>query len=435
MVSLMSETLSIINAKVFSPDLPEGFYGPGFVSLRGKRIERLGSMADYRGRGDRCIDARGSLVMPGLVNGHNHGAMTLFRGLADDLPLMTWLEEHIFPAESRFVSAEMVYWCTKLAAAEMILSGTTTVADAYFYEDEAARAFADCGMRAVAGHGIVDFPAPGVPDPADNVSVVARFVERWQENDLITPGVFAHSPYTCSSETLLGAKELALQKNVPFFIHLAETRHEQELIASKWQGSPTSYLHSLNILDEKTICVHAVWLDSEDVAILAKTGASVISCPESNMKLASGIAPLKELQAAGVAIGLGTDGCASNNDLDLFGEMDMCAKLHKVHHLDATVMGARDVLAMATGGGAQVLGLDDLGSLAAGMLADLIIVDVNKPHLTPFYSIDNLVYGAGRADVKTVVINGRVVMDDRKILTFDVAEAMEKVAEMAKMTR
>ncbi|MBU4263171.1 MAG: amidohydrolase [Proteobacteria bacterium] len=432
----MNREIVIINAKLFAPDTPEGFVADGFVEIGAGRITALGSMAHYVPPPSvEIIDAGGSLVMPGLVNGHNHAAMTLFRGMADDLPLMSWLEQHIFPAEARFVTPEMVYWCTRLAAAEMIMSGTTTVADAYFYEDEAARAFVETGMRAVAAHGIIDFPAPGVPDPAENVATVARFIERWQGTDLLTPAVFAHSPYTCSSRTLVRAKELARAHNVPFFIHLAETGAESGLLAGKWQGSPTAYLHSLDLLDEQTVCVHAVWLDKPDIELIAASGAAVVTCPQSNMKLAAGIAPVAELLAAGVRVGLGTDGCASNNDLDLFGEMDTCAKLHKVRALDPAAVKARDVLRMATGHGARLLGFADGVGLAVGLPADVILIDLDQPHLTPFYSVDNLVYAAGGADVRSVIINGRLVMSDRKILTFDVAEAMEMVAGMTAKVR
>jgi len=432
----MHKDIVIINAKLFSPDTPAGFVADAFVQIGAGRITALGPMASSApSPAADVIDARGGLVMPGLVNGHNHAAMTLFRGMADDLPLMTWLEQHIFPAEARFVTPEMVYWCTRLAAAEMIMSGTTTVADAYFYEDEAARAFIGTGMRAVAAQGVIDFPAPGVPDPAENVATAARFIERWQGNELLTPAVFAHSPYTCSSRTLVRAKELARASNVPFFIHLAETGVERALIAEKWQGSPTAYLHSLDLLDGQTVCIHAVWLDKQDISLLAASGAAVVTCPQSNMKLAAGIAPVAELLAAGVPVGLGTDGCASNNDLDLFSEMDTCAKLHKVRALDPAAVKAREVLRMATDRGARVLGFADGGGLAVGMPADVILIDVDQPHLTPFYSVDNLVYAAGGADVKSVIINGRLVMADRKILTFDVAEAMEMVAGMAAEVR
>lgn len=433
----MDSEITIINAKIFDLDHEKGFWPDGFVDIAGGRIRAIGSMADRQISSPeaKIIDAHGFLVMPGLVNGHNHGAMTLFRGLADDLPLMEWLEQHIFPAEARFVNSDMVYWTTKLAAAEMILAGITTVADAYFFEDEAARAFVETGMRSVAAHGVIDFPAPGVPDPAENVNAVALFLERWQDSDLLTPAVFAHSPYTCSSETLIKAKELARKYNAPFFIHLAETEGEKGLIAEKWNGSPASYLASLDILDRQTVCVHSVWLDEDDIALIAQSGASVVSCPESNMKLAAGVAPLVSMRRAGIRVGLGTDGCASNNNLDLFAEMDICAKLHKVQALDATVLPAREVLRMATEEGARALGLADTGMLSSGKCADLIIIDLDSPHLTPFFSVDNLVYGAKGADVQTVIINGKLVMHERKIMTFDLDETMAKVTEMAQAVK
>lgn len=428
----MTADITLINALLFTPETPSGLTPDCFVEISGKRIRAVGPMAAWNSSATgRVMDVRGNLVMPGLVNGHNHAAMTLFRGLADDLPLMTWLTQHIFPAESRFVSPEMVYWATKLAAAEMILSGTTCVADAYFYEDKAALAFAEAGMRAVAAQGVIDYPAPGVADPTDNVAACDAFIRSCRGHELVTPAVFAHSPYTCSDETLIAAKKLARTHDVPFFIHLAETRGEREMIRAKFLGSPLAYLHSLHLLDEKTVCVHAVWLDEKDITLLAASGASVVTCPESNMKLASGIAPLPALRAAGVRVGLGTDGCAGNNDLDLFGEMDACAKLHKVSGRDATLCPARDILAMATIEGAHVLGAADTGRLAPGRDADLIVVDIHRPSLTPLYSVDTLVYAARGDAVQSVVINGRLVMDERRILTFDVAEAMERVNRLA----
>lgn len=429
----MSCEITIINAKIFAPETPNGFTESGFISFNAGRITAVGEMKNFLPLPEKkLINAAGGLAMPGLVNAHNHAAMTLFRGVADDLPLMTWLQEHIFPAEARFVSPEMVYWCSKLAAAEMIMSGTTTVADAYFYEEEAARAFVESGIRAVAAQGVIDFPAPGVPDPAENIEVATDFIERWLGKDLICPAVFAHSPYTCSAKTLKAAKALCRSANVPFFIHLAETRIEQNLLADRWQGSPTAYLHSLGLLDPDTICVHSVWLDKNDIDLVASCGSAIVTCPQSNMKLASGVAPVAELLAAGVPVALGTDGCASNNDLDLFGEMDSCAKLHKVRSLDPSIVGARKVLHMATSQGGNLPGFGGTGSVAVGMPADIIIIDLHQPHLCPFYSIDSLVYAAGGGDVSSVFINGQVIMHDRQILTFNVVETMEMVAKLAR---
>lgn len=409
--------------------------GLHFLRISGGVISDIGPMAQpaAQGRGERLIDAAGCLVMPGLVNTHTHAAMTLFRGLADDLPLMTWLQEHIFPAEARYVSADMVYWCSKLAAAEMILAGTTTIADGYFYEDATARAFCDAGLRSVAAQGVLDFPAPGVPDPSGNVAAAARFIEEWQgRSSLLTPGIFCHSPYTCSPKTLTEAKRLADSVKAPYFIHVAETKEEVVNTLKKYGKTPVGLLQDLGVLDRQTICVHCVWLNEEDIQLLASSGAAVSSCPESNMKLASGTAPVEAMMAAGIRVGLGTDGCASNNDLDMFGEMDFCAKLHKGVMADPTVMPARTVLRMATIHGAEVLGMEnEIGSLVLGKRADCILVDLEQPHLTPFYSPDTLVYSASAADVKTVIIDGEVVMENRRICSFDLVETMEKVRELA----
>ncbi|MBW2466404.1 MAG: amidohydrolase [Deltaproteobacteria bacterium] len=409
----------------------------GFVSIREGVISGLGPMADFPGTSSagRIIDASGRLAMPGLVNTHTHAPMSLFRGMADDLELMTWLNEHIFPAEAKSVNEEMVYWCAKLAAAEMILSGTTTVADGYFLEDIVGDAFVDCGIRAVIAQGVIDFPAPGVPDPALNVEAAEHFIGRWQDrNALITPAIFCHSPYTCSPETLKQAKEAARQKNVMLFVHLAETKTEVAQIRDHHSTTPVRYLESLGILDEATVCVHCIWLDDEEIDILAGSGAKVASCPQSNMKLGSGIAPLKKMIAAGISVGLGTDGCASNNSLDLFFEMDICAKLHKVKDLDPTALPARTVLEMATTGGAAALGLaDEIGTLAVGRKADIILLDLMQPHLQPFYHPDLLVYAAGGGDVSDVIIDGKCIVQDRQILTFDIDETMAKVRELAEL--
>ncbi len=410
---------------------------PSYIYIRHNRIASIGTMRDAERpvAADQVIDAGNRLVMPGLVNGHCHAPMSLFRGLADDLPLQSWLMERIFPAEAATVDPEMVYWCTKLSALEMIRSGTTLVADGYFYEVDVARAFAECGIRAVAAQAVVDFPAPGVADPAENIDAVRQFIEQVRGNDLVTPALFCHSPYTCSPATIRKAKELTRQLDVLFFIHIAETEAEQSMIIDPRGGSPVRHLDTLGVLDERTVCIHSVWLDERDIDIVAASGARVVSCPQSNMKLASGIAPLPSMVEKGIAVGLGTDSAASNNSLDMFREMDVCAKLHKVNNLDPTVLPASKLLAMTTGGGSRVLGFDDAGTLEPGKLADMIIVDQLQPHLTPFYSSDTLVYAARGSDVRDVIIDGKVVMRDRKILACDEEEVMEKVLELSKSLR
>jgi len=432
--------LLLTNALILAAPGLEPPIAQGYVAIGGDTIRALGPMSDLPPsvRARQTIDARGGLVMPGLVNGHCHAAMTLFRGLADDLPLMEWLEHHIFPAEARFVSAEMVYWCSKLAAAEMILSGTTTVADSYFFEIEAARAFHEAGMRAVVAQGIIDFPAPGVPEPRDNIEAAASFVAGCRRlsqaggGERLLPALFCHSPYTCSAQTLQAAKALARQEGCQLFIHLAETRAECAQIEAQQGLSPVAYLDHLGLLDRDTVAIHAVHLSPEDIALLAARQTAVVTCPESNMKLASGIAPLPAMLAAGLRLGLGSDGCASNNDLDLFGEMASLAKLHKVAGLDPTALPASQALRLATSAGAEALGLADrVGRLAPGLKADCLIIDLNTPHLTPFYNPDLLVYAAKGSDVRTTIINGVVVMDQGQILSFDLALTMARVRGLA----
>ncbi len=408
-----------------------------FVDIAAGRINAVGPMSACPQPARRTvIDATGTLLLPGLVNAHNHCAMTLFRGLADDLELAAWLNDHIFPAEAAHVNPEMVYWCTLLAAAEMIRSGTTSVADGYFFSSEAARALHDAGMRAVVAHGIVDFPAPSVPDPSKNVTTVAAFLDRWRNRSpRITPAVFAHAPYTCSPQTLRRAKELADRQGVRFFLHLAETRSEQALIIDPRGATPVQHLANLGILDGNCVCVHAVWLDDDDLDLLADSGAAVVTCPQSNLKLAAGIARVPAMLDRGIPVGIGTDGCASNNSLDLFREIDLLAKIMKLRPLDATALPAPATLRCATATGAQVIGLPAVGTVTAGAPADVILLNLRSPHLTPCYSSDLLTYAAAGSDVTTVIIDGAVVMHERRILSFDLAEVYRRVAPLAEGVR
>ncbi len=406
----------------------------GCVAIDGGTIIYAGPMEQYGDRrAKRVLDGRGMLTMPGLVNLHGHAPMTLFRGLADDLELADWLSNHIFPAEADHVNPEMVYWCSTLAAAEMILSGTTTTADGYFLETEVAHAYADAGLRAVAAQGIIDFPAPGVPDPKDNVEAAASFLDAWQgKNPLIKPALFAHSPYTCANTTLQRAKDLAREYNVQLYIHVAETEQEIAMIKEPLGPTPIQHLQALGILDTQTICVHCVWADDNDMDILAGHESPVVLCPQSNLKLASGMADLPLMLAKGVRVGLGTDGCASNNSLDMFREMDVCAKVQKLHKLDPVAVPAKKILAMATTDGAFLSGFPGhTGVLAAGQPADIILLDLQQPHLTPFHTSDLLVYAAGGSDVRTVIINGRLVLEQGRLLTINIKETLNRVRAMA----
>ncbi len=380
------------------------------------------------------IDAGGDIVMPGLVNAHTHLPMTLFRGLADDLPLMSWLHDHIFPVEARFVTPETVGAGARLACAEMLLGGTTTCCDGYFLVADFAETVLRTGMRAVLGQGVIDFPAPGVPDPTRNVIMARAYVEAWQgRSRLLKPSIFCHSPYTCSDATLTAAKQAADDLGVRFQIHAAETRAEREQMERRHGCGPIEHLDRLGLLNADTLLVHAVWVDAADIERIARSGACIAHCPESNMKLASGVAPLPDFLAAGITVGLGTDGCASNNDLDLWGEMDMAAKLHKVQRLDPTAVKAEQVVRMATRQGAEAIGLGRLvGSLEPGKRADLIVLDTRQPRWTPLYHpASHLVYVARAGDVRHVMIDGRWVVRERRPETLDLDEALSQVRALA----
>lgn len=380
------------------------------------------------------IDAAGCVIMPGLVNTHTHLPMVCFRGMADDLPLMEWLNNHIFPAEAHFVNKEMVFDGALLAMAEMILSGTTTFCDGYFFESKIGEAALQSGMRAVIAQGFIDFPTPDNPDVSKKMLIAEHFFQKWQGvSPLITPAFFCHSPYTCNADTLVSVKDAARSAGILYLMHLLENRDEIDIIEKRYGKKPAQYLYELGVLDEQTIAVHCNWADKDALAIFAAQGVKVSHNPESSMKLAAGVAPVPEMLQMGITVGLGTDGCASNNDLDMFREMDTAAKVHKVTTLNPTVMGAQTVLKMATIGGAETLGLANrIGSIEEGKDADIILLDMNKPHLTPLYNCySHLVYAASGADVITSIIGGKVVMKNRKLLTIDVDKAMENVRKIA----
>jgi len=412
----------------------EQMIAPGFIAIKAGRIAAVGPMAACppvaTGTG---VDGRGQLALPGLVNGHCHAPMTLFRGLADDLALATWLHDHIFPAEARRVNADMVYACAQLAAAEMLLAGITTVADGYFFEDEVARACADSGLRCVAAQAVIDFPAPGVPDPAGNINAARAFLERWQgRHPLVSPAIFAHSPYTCCPTTLRRAKALSREFGAPLFIHLSETRGEIAQVIDPQGATPIRHLEALDLLDRDTVAVHCVWADDQDLDLLAKRQTGVIVCPQSHLKLASGRAPLRAMLDRRLRVGLGTDGAASNNSLDLFREMDLAAKIQKVSPCDPVAVPAGQILALATSGGASALGFSPgHGLLSPGSPADLILIDLEQPHLQPFHSPNLLVYSAGAADVRTVIVGGALVVHNRQFRTLDLQACMDRVRQLA----
>jgi len=417
--------LIIKNGTILTMDSKNSILENGFLAIRGNSISHIGTGDMPSIKADKIIDAKGGLVLPGLVNGHTHAAMTLFRGLADDLPLMQWLENYIFPAE-RNMDAEFVYTGTQLALAEMILSGTTTFCDMYLFEEEVAKAAKKAGVRCLAGEVLYDFPSPNYGSVENGLEYTESLIQKWRDDPIVSIAVEPHSLFTCSPELLMASNELALKHRVPLIIHVAETLNEVSEIKRKYAKTPIEHLDSLGLLGAHLIADHCVHLGQSEITKMAEHGVKVVHNPESNMKLASGIAPIPELIKQGVTVGLGTDGCASNNNLDLFSEMDTAAKLHKVHAMDPTAVDAVTVLRMATIEGARALGLQDItGSLEIGKKADVIVIDTHKPHLTPMYNAtSHLVYAASGNDVTHSVINGKLVMEDRKLLTLDLDEVI-----------
>ena len=414
--------------------------GSGALAIDGTDLLAVGPAdeleAHWRGRNE--MDLSGFLVLPGLINTHTHGAMSCFRGLGDDLPLSRWLHEVIFPAEATYVNPELVYRGTLLSCAEMLKNGVTTFCDGYFFEEAAVQAALDCGMRAVLGQGVLDFPTPDQPDPSRSRERVEVFLQSFPKNvDRVRASVFCHTPYTCSAKTLQWAKSLSRDRGILFQIHLSETAAEVEEMLRKQGERPAFYLDRLGILDRRTLCAHAVWLEPEEIELLADRGAKVSHNAESNMKLASGVAPIPRMLAAGLTIGLGTDGCASNNNLDLFSEMGKVAKLHKVVHRDPVICPAHQVLEMATRGGAAALGWEDqIGSLEVGKKADLIAIDLDQPHLTPIYDpTSHLVYAVKGSDVRHVWVDGEQVVHNRRLLKADESQIMTAVKLLARRMR
>ena len=427
--------LLIHNAMVLTLNDADDVFDPGVVAIRNDEIVWVGpedSWPEQFEPGER-LNMAGGLIMPGLINGHTHAAMTCFRGLADDLPLIVWLNEHIFPAE-RKINAAMVYHGTLLACAEMILGGITTFCDMYLFEDQVAKAAHEARMRALVGEVLYDFPSANYGPPEQGLAYTRDLIQTWQGDPLISVAVEPHAVYTCSPELLYACRDIAEDFQVPMIIHLSESQDEVNQVKERYGLSPVDHLEQLELLSPRLIADHCVVLTEGEIDLLAARGVRVVHNNESNMKLANGVAPVAKLLECGVPVGLGTDGCASNNNLDMLAEMDSVAKLHKVYRMDPTIMDAKTVVHLATRGGARVLGLEEqIGSLEPGKKADLIGLDLDKPHLTPMYNVySHLVYAASAADVTLVIINGRVVMRNRELLTMDVERVMADVRAIAK---
>ncbi len=427
-VSLLAADQFIAARHVVTMDAQRRVIENGVVHVRDGAIVRVGPRSEFA---RITYDAGDAILMPGLINAHTHAPMSLFRGVANDLPLSTWLEKFIFPAEAKNLNPEFIRWGTRLACLEMVLSGVTTFVDMYYFEDIVAEETKKAGMRGILGETVIRFPVADNKTPEEALAYTERFFTKYANDPLITPAVAPHALYTNRDETLQAARALANKHRKPFLIHVSETRKENVEIGAARKASPTQVLDTIGALEGWTIAAHTVWVDDADIATLRRRGTGVAHCPSSNMKLASGIAPVLKLFEAGVPVGLGTDGPAgSNNDFNLFEEMDLASKLAKVTASDPQALPARKAVEMATVEGARAIGLEkQIGSLEAGKRADLIVVSLDQPHATPMFdAYSQIVYALKASDVRDVMVEGQWLVRARKPLTLD-AKAIRAAAE------
>ncbi|PYV57659.1 MAG: amidohydrolase [Acidobacteria bacterium] len=429
--------LIIAGGTVVSMDAKRSIQDDAAIAIKGDTIVAIGRReqiaAHYQSA--QTLDATGKLILPGFINGHTHVPMTLFRGLHDDVTLNDWLYKYIFPAEAKNVNEDFVRWGTRLAAAEQIRSGVTTFADMYYFEDAVAEETKAAGMRGVLGETWIDFPAPDNKSEAEMLAYTEKFLRKWQGDPLIHAAPAPHSIYTCSQKTLQDSAALARKYKAPILIHVAEMKKEWDDSRTKNGMSPVQYLDKLGVLGPEVVAAHCIFVDEADRKTLAARGVGCVHNPSSNMMIASGVSPVPEMLAAGVAVGLGTDGPAgSNNDLDVMEEIDLAAKLAKVTKNNPLALNARAVVEMATVQGARALHLEsEIGSLEAGKKADIVVIDLNAPNAVPVYDIySQIAYSLKASDVNTVVIGGRVVMRERKLLTVDEQAAVAKAREYGK---
>ncbi len=424
--------LIVLGGMVVTMDADRSIIQKGALAIDKGEIVAIGSQEEIDSAylGNQSIDAKGKAIIPGLINGHAHTPMTLFRGLADDLELNDWLFNYMFPAEARNVDEEFIRAGTRLGVAEMIRGGTTMVLDMYFYEDEVADEAAKAGMRGFFGYGLIDFPAPDNKTFDEAIVKAETFLEKWKGHPLISPGLAPHSPYTISEEHLKAISALSKKAGAPIFIHVSETQGEVEQSTKEKGLSPILFLDRIGFLDTHVVAAHVVYANAEELAILKKRNVGVIHNPQSNMKLASGIAPIPKMLLAGIDVGIGTDGAASNNDLSIWEEMDSAAKLHKVANNSPTALRAQEAFELATIRGAKALRMEkEIGSLEVGKKADIAIVDLDGLHQIPSYNIySTLIYATKASDVSTVIIDGKIVMQDRKLLTLDEKSIKEQAA-------
>ena len=432
-------SLVVTNGTVVTMNAERQVLQNGAVAIDGTDIVAVGPAPDVASRfqGRETIDAAGQIVLPGLINTHTHAPMVLYRGLADDLALQEWLEKYIFPAEAKTVSPEFVRAGTRLAALEMIQSGTTTYADMYYFEEEIARETKAAGLRGVLGQTVIQFPVADAKTPVESLARAEKFITEFNNDSLITPAVAPHAIYTLDAGSLRAARDLSRRHNVPTLIHLAETQEEAKNAEAQFKLSPVRYLESLGFLGPGVLAAHGVWITEPDIILLKMRGVGISHNPESNMKLASGTAPVPAYLRADAAIGLGTDGAASNNDLDMFEAMRVASLLHKLQSADPRVVSAKTALEMATIRGARALGMEArIGSLEPGKRADLITVDVSGARQTPMYDpVSHLVYVTRGDDVRTTIVNGRLLMKDRKVLTVNEVRVLRDARAWAEKVR
>jgi 5-methylthioadenosine/S-adenosylhomocysteine deaminase len=419
---------------VITEDARQRVIANGAVAIRGDRIVGVGTRAeiDTRFQAKQRLDRPDAILAPGLIDTHTHAAMSLFRGIADDKNLQDWLNKYIFPAEAKNVSPDFVRWGTRLGCLEMLLGGTTTFTDMYYFEDVVAEVAKEAGMRGVLGETIIGFPVADAKTPDDSLAFTERYLARFRNDPLVVAAVAPHALYTNSDQTLKSARALANRFGAPLVIHVAETKKENDDVIAQRHMTTVQTLDSLGVFTGRTVAAHCVWVNEADMAILKARGVGVAHCPSSNMKLASGVAPVTRMLALGIHVGLGPDGPAgSNNDFDMFEEMDLAAKLQKVTRLDPQALPAGTALEMATIGGARVLGMEkEIGSLENGKRADLIVVRLDRPNAQPVYDpISQMVYALKADDVRDVMVNGRPVVSDGKILTLDEGQILRKAEE------
>ncbi len=429
--------LIVSGATIITMDGERHVFEEGALAVKGDAIVAIGPskeiLAKYEAK--QKIDASGKLMMPGLINGHTHIPMVLMRGLIDDVTLDDWLRKYIFPAEDRNVTEEYVRWGSRLALAEMIRSGTTTFADMYYFEDAEAEETKAAGLRGVLGETWIDFPAPDNKNEAEMAAYSEKFLKKWQGDPLIHAAVAPHSIYTCSEKTLKDAAALAHKYHAPILIHVAEMRKEYVDSLEKNGATPVQYLERIDVLGPDVLAAHCIWVDYTDMKILADRQVGCVHNPSSNMMLASGVAPVVDERAAGMRVGLGTDGPAgSNNDLDMMEEMDLAAKLQKTNRVDPRALGAKGALEMATIEGARALHMEkEIGSLEVGKKADFVILNLDVPNAVPMYDVySQIVYALKASEVETVVVAGKTLLKDGKLLTVDEAKAMAKAKEYGK---